>query len=75
MGEITVNKANRPKGSLIGVPGLGLFENGQKHTVDDNALKRFKERRDIKGEVVLGKKLGGSKSTSSQSAGSDEEAS
>lgn len=75
MGEITVNKTNRPKGSLVGVPGLGQFENGSKHTVNDNVLKRYKERRKIKGEVVFGKKLGGSKAASSNTNTGDEEAS
>lgn len=77
MGEITVNKANRPKGSLVGVPGLGQFENGSKHTVDDNVLKRYKERRNIKGEVVFGKKLsgGGKAASTSNTNTGDEEAS
>lgn len=60
MGEITVNKSNRPKGALISVPGLGAFENGQKHQVDDDRLNRYRKRRNVQGEVVFGKPLSGS---------------
>lgn len=63
MGEITVNKSNRPKGAMIGVPGLGAFENGQKHQVDDARLNRYRKRRNIQGDVVFGKPLSGSPSS------------
>jgi hypothetical protein len=41
--DIFVNMPNRPRGDDVEIPGLGIFVNGEHHTVDPDQVKRARE--------------------------------
>jgi len=58
MTKITVNLPNRPKGSMVGIPGLGRFENGKEYDVDDKVLRRHAQRKGyMQPKTVFGEPL------------------
>ena len=42
--KLTVNFPNRAPGSMVEVPGLGLFANGEEHNVDEDVVEAAKAR-------------------------------
>ena len=42
--KLTVNFPNRAPGSMVEVPGLGLFANGEEHNVDEGVVEAAKAR-------------------------------
>jgi len=45
MGKIVVNKPNRAKGSIISIPGLGSFANGETHEVSDDKVRKYRQEK------------------------------